>query len=70
MNLKAQPDCCEEAAPGMDFYMPCNAPAVRLVKLRDEGPYRMCAACARHNIRRRGGEDVGPYIPPTKEISQ
>lgn len=71
MNLKAKPDCCEEAAPGAAFfYVPCNAPAVKMVKLRNEGPYRMCAACAYHNIHNRGGVDVGPFIPTTKETAQ
>lgn len=33
-----------------------------VVKFRSgEGPYRMCAACADHNIRNRGAKLVGPY---------
>jgi hypothetical protein len=65
-ELKAKDHCCEEAAilpPGMDFYAPCNQPAVSIVgwKGRDDKPIRMCAVCAEHNVRNRGGEIVGPY---------
>jgi hypothetical protein len=45
-----------------EFYIPCNAPATRMIKNRDpQSPYRMCDMCADHNVRNRGGEDVGPY---------
>lgn len=62
MALKAGDDRCEEASMlSRETYIPCNAPAVSLVKHRNEGPYRMCAACADHNVRNRGAELVGPY---------
>jgi hypothetical protein len=63
MDLKAKDHCCEEASPmSRDFYIPCNQPAARLVYLKvDRATYRMCEACADHNIRNRGGEDRGPY---------
>lgn len=35
-----------------------------MIRLRNEGPYRMCAACADHNVRNRGGIDEGPYTGP------
>jgi hypothetical protein len=63
VELKAGPGRCEEASLlSRERYIPCNAPAMRMVKLRKEGPYRMCAACADHNVRNRGGQDVGPYF--------
>lgn len=66
MALKAKEHCCEEAAllpfPG---YIPCNKPAVSMVGWPDrgEGPYRMCEACADHNVRNRGATLIGPYEP-------
>ncbi len=65
MELKAKPGGCEEASPQSgEYYIPCNRPAVRMVKNRDpQSPYRMCAMCADHNVRNRGAEDVGPYGP-------
>lgn len=67
IELKAKPHCCEEASllsPQFPFYVPCNEPAVRVVgwKGRSDSPIRMCAACACHNVRNRGGEDHGPYL--------
>lgn len=63
VDLKAKPDCCEEASPQSHlFYIPCNRPATNLVQLRDEGPYRMCEMCTYHNIKNRGGTDLGPYV--------
>src|ERR1700679_3679500 len=36
MELKARIHCCEEASPmSHNFYIPCNAPAVFMVKSRD-----------------------------------
>lgn len=66
MDLKADKDCCEEAAllpPGMDFYAPCNKPAIYIVgwKGRSDKPIQMCEACANHNVKRRGGEIVKLY---------
>lgn len=62
-ELKAGEGRCEEASMfSRIFYIPCNAPAESVVKFRSgEGPYRMCAACADHNIRNRGAELIGPY---------
>jgi hypothetical protein len=57
----AKPGCCQEAALGLSFYSPCNHPAVAMVGWpnRNEGPYRMCAACTEHNVRSRGAQIVG-----------
>lgn len=63
-DLKAKPDCCEEASPmSHNFYIPCNKPAVAMVGWPDrgEGPYRMCPACADHNARNRGASYMGEY---------
>lgn len=50
---------------GLPFYLPCNAPAVRIVGWRDRGEkdLRMCFGCADHNTRNRGATDLGPYVP-------
>lgn len=46
---------CEEASPlSRETYIPCGQPADAIVKCEREGPYNMCAACADHNVRRRG----------------
>lgn len=66
MNLKAKVNCCEEASPASgEHYIPCNAPATRLIGWpeRKEGPYRMCEMCADHSIRNRGATDQGPFTP-------
>ena len=63
MSIKAKEHCCEEASPlSTNGYIPCNRPATRLVAHGDEGPYRMCDACADHNLKNRGAEDRGPYV--------
>lgn len=56
MNLKAEPNCCEEAsAMSTDFYIPCNKPATQRVWVeRDQCEYRMCDPCAHHTIKNRG----------------
>lgn len=48
---------CKEAALGLPFYMPCGKPAVKIVgwKWRQDTPIPMCAMCADHNVRNRGG---------------
>jgi hypothetical protein len=64
MELKANDHCCQEASIFSGAaYIPCNAPATSIVgwKGRPDDPIRMCDACARHNIRNRGGELIGPY---------
>jgi hypothetical protein len=66
MSFTAKPGGCEEQAdiPGLQVYMPCNAPAVRIVKpkYRNEGPYRMCEMHADHSIKNRNFEDLGEYV--------
>lgn len=67
LELKAKPGCCEEAAilpSGLDFYAPCNKPAVSIVgwKGRSDTPIRMCFACTDHNVRNRGGEIIRPFV--------
>lgn len=68
IKLESQPGRCEEASPlSGDVYIPCNAPAVRLVAWLyldgtvREGPYRMCANCAAAAVARRGARDRGVY---------
>ncbi|MGY3393455.1 hypothetical protein ACVWW6_006046 [Bradyrhizobium sp. USDA 3311] len=66
MDLKAGEHRCEEASIlSREKYIPCNAPAVSMVgwKHREEGPYRMCAMCAAHNVKNRRAEILGPYPP-------
>lgn len=69
-DLKAKSGCCEEASPrSVNFYIPCNAPADKVVFVPDDNSeYRMCAACADHNIKNRGAEDRGPYNGPAPEL--
>ena len=64
MELKAKPGCCEEASMlSHQFYIPCNRPAVRMIKNKDpQSPYRMCEMCADHNVKNRGATDVGPFV--------
>lgn len=61
--LEAKKDGCEEAVMGLPFYVPCNQPAVNIVrwKGRSDKPVRMCWGCTDHNVRSRGGEIIGPY---------
>lgn len=67
----AREHCCEEVSMhsiGVGFEVPCNKPAEILVyHHRDRRSYRMCAGCADHNIRNRGGENRGPYIKINQE---
>lgn len=66
MELKADPHCCEEeAAASLDFYIPCNKPALAMIKWkhRADAPIRVCAQCEEHNLKRRGGERVSDYSP-------
>lgn len=67
MNLKANPDCCEEAALGIPFYAPCNKPATKIIgwKGRSDTPIRMCDDCANHNIKNRNGYALRSF-PPAK----
>ena len=61
-ELKAKPGGCEEASPlSHNFYIPCNAPAVHMVKTGDAEPYRMCASCAAHNVSNRGAKIIGEF---------
>lgn len=69
--LKAGKGRCEEASPfSYGGYIPCNAPAVVLVqhKGRSEGPYRMCALCASHNVHNRNAEVVRELTDEEKEL--
>ena len=64
MELKAKPDCCEEASMfSHHFYIPCNQPAAYVIgwKGRSDTPIRMCEMCADHNVRNRGGELIRAY---------
>ena len=64
MELKAAPGACEEASMlSYLSYVPCNKPAARMVK-HGAKIYRMCAACADHNIRNRRGQDMGKFNDP------
>ncbi len=50
---------CQEASPqSHDYYIPCGAPAVWVVKNADQQPYAMCSTCAYHNVRNRDGHYV------------
>jgi hypothetical protein len=63
-ELKAGPDGCEEASLlSKERYIPCNRPAEHIVgwKGRSETPVRMCAMCADHNVKNRGGYIVRAY---------
>lgn len=67
-QLTAKPGGCEEASSlSAQFYIPCNRPAERMVKTADPRPYRMCGMCANHNVKNRGAEDQGPYVPSPEE---
>jgi hypothetical protein len=63
VDLKAKPGMCEEASPmSHNFYIPCNRPAVRMIGFKSgEGPYRMCEACAYHNVKNRNAIDMGEF---------
>ena len=52
---------CQEASPfySTHRYIPCGAPAVEVVyHAKDRRAYFMCAPCADHNVRHRGGKLV------------
>ena len=64
--LTAREGGCQEASiSSRDYYIPCDAPAVRVIEQRDGDVLRMCAHCARHNLEDRGGQDLGMYEGPT-----
>jgi hypothetical protein len=47
---------CQEASPlSYSFKIECGRPAVALIDNGDQMPYFMCAGCADHNVRNRGG---------------
>lgn len=73
VELTARPGGCQEASSmSHSFYIPCNAPASRMVAFLDqngkvqEGPYRMCEPCAWHNTSNRGAsyvcEEAGQHL--------
>ena len=51
---------CQEASPRSNhFYIPCTRPAVAIIFHEgDRRGYLMCAGCASHNVRNRGGKWV------------
>lgn len=63
LELKAKSDGCEACIMGAPFYAPCNKPPVYMVgwPTRNDGPYRMCAMCADHNMRNRGASKISDY---------
>lgn len=67
--LKAAHGRCEEASLlSTDAYIPCNAPATRVIySPEDKRSYRMCTPCADHSVRNRGMIDKGSYLQPYKE---
>lgn len=56
MAIEAKDGCCQEAslhAPeGM--YLPCNKPALAVVKFPDESLCRVCESCLDHAVKNRG----------------
>jgi hypothetical protein len=63
MDLKAKLGRCEEASiHSREFYIPCNQPAAWIVKNRDPSPYRMCEACAAHNVNNRGAKKLSRFV--------
>lgn len=69
LELKAAEGRCEEASlMSREFYIPCNQPATTFVyHSRDKRSYRMCDACAWHNIKNREGVEVDKDGKPIKE---
>lgn len=65
MPIEATAHGCQEARLGFPGYIPCNDPATTWVGWikRGEGPYRMCEACAHHNLKNRGADELGPFTP-------
>lgn len=58
IELKAKDGCCQEASMfSQEFYIPCNAPATKIMRHRNGEEYRMCDPCADHNTR-RGFQEV------------
>jgi hypothetical protein len=51
--------CQEASVLSFATYVPCGDPATAVVyHPKDRRHYYMCAHCARHNVRNRGGELV------------
>ena len=48
---------CQDASPmSRETFIPCSAPASAIVwHQKDRCAYTMCASCADHNVRNRGG---------------
>ncbi len=63
---------CQEASPlSFHNYIACGAPAVAIVfHDRDGRGYYMCAPCADHNIRNRGGRLVAQRAPITTQAGR
>lgn len=61
-DLKARPDGCEDAsALSTTHYIPCDRPAVFIVKNQAGTKYRMCQLCAQHSVQNRRMEIVETY---------
>lgn len=71
-ELVADPDGCEEASTFSHlFFIPCNAPANRLIySPRDDRVYRMCSRCAEHSVRDRNMRDVGSYPADLQKVAE
>lgn len=63
---------CQEASPlSKETFIPCGGtgPASKLVwHQKDRRAYVMCASCAAHNLRNRGGEELA--VKPTTVLDQ
>lgn len=63
--MTAGPGRCEEASTLSHLvYIPCNVWATTLVDNGDTRPYRMCPACASHNLSNRRGKEIHTFISP------
>jgi hypothetical protein len=61
--------CQEASILSHNFYIPCGAPAVAIVRHdKDRRSYYMCAPCADHNVRNRGAarERIGRARDPER----
>ena len=59
INDKTIPEgttCQEVSIFSQRTYIPCERPAVAIVKNRDPEPYYMCAGCTSHNVANRGAK--------------
>lgn len=55
--IPADARCQEASIFSRESYVPCSKPAVAIVRHeKDQRAYYMCAPCADHNVRNRGGK--------------